>query len=377
MLFRSLLKAGRDCFAARDYTRAAECCDRAIATRHDCAEAHLLRGEIHAAMGESEDALDCYQLAVHFSPQRAPVQTALAEALLERGSDVDAEAACRLALTASPGFARAWLCLGNILKRRGALAEAADAYRAAWSHDRTETLALEQLAFVLSRLGQYERAGECFRTLLDVAPDSCRAHHNFGLLQLETGYATEALASFRRALQLQPETVESIACAGHALRDLGRIEEAITCYDQALALRPGFGDALANRALAFLCKGDYANGWTEYEHRFAAGGKQRRSVGGPVWRGEPLQGKSVVVLSEQGVGDEIMFASCLPDLITVAGRVTVACESRLTELFRRSFPATVVLPRENPEGAPQVATDRKSTRLNSSHTDISRMPSSA
>jgi tetratricopeptide (TPR) repeat protein len=191
--------------------------------------------------------------------------------------------------------------------------------------------------------------------LLDIVPDSHRAHHNFGLLQLETGYAAEALASFTRALQLQPETVESLTCVGHALRDLGRVEEAIAYYDQALALRPAFGDALANRALALLRKGDFANGWTEYEHRFQAGGKQRRTAGAPVWRGEPLQGKSVVVLSEQGVGDEIMFASCLPDLIAAAGRVTVACEARLTELFQRSFQAAVVLPRESAEGTPPAA----------------------
>jgi tetratricopeptide (TPR) repeat protein len=350
-----LLKAGRDCFALRDYAQAAECCDRAIDMRHDCAEAHLLRGDVYAASGDSEDALDCYQLAVHFSPQHAPAQTALAEALLERGSDVEAEAACRRALSAVPGFARAWLCLGNIRKRRGELAEAADAYRAAWSHDRAETRALEQLAFVLSRLGQYDKAFEHFRALLDISPDSHRAHHNFGLLQLETGYAAEALASFTRALQLQPETVESLTCVGHALRDLGRVEEAIAYYDQALALRPAFGDALANRALALLRKGDFANGWTEYEHRFQAGGKQRRTIGAPVWRGEPLQGKSVVVLSEQGVGDEIMFASCLPDLIAAAGRVTVACEARLTELFQRSFQAAVVLPRESAEGTPPAA----------------------
>ena len=351
------LAAGRDYFAAHDYARAAECFERAIAMRHDCGEAHLLRGDLYAATGDRDDALDCYQLAAHFAPQNSTAQVALAEALLECGSDADAEAACRRAIADNPVSSRAWLCLGNILKRRGALEQAAEAYRVAWKQDPAEIRALEQLAFVLFRLGQYDDAFAHFQVLLGAAPGSHRAHHNFGLLQLETGFAAEALGSFTRALQLQAETVESVTCAGHALRDLGRIEEAIAYYDRALGLRPGFGDALANRALALLLKGDFANGWTQYENRFEAGGKQRRSIGAPVWRGEMLQGKSVAVLSEQGVGDEIMFASCLPDLVAAASQVTLACEPRLTALFQRSFPAAIVVPQQSPDDA------RSSARL--------------
>ena len=343
----NMLAAGRKHFAAHDYARAAECFERAIEMRHDCGEAHLLRGEVHAANGETDDALDCYQLAAHFSPQHAPAQAALAEALLERGGEAEAEAACRRALAERPACSRAWFCLGNVLKRRGELNEAAAAYRAAWKHDSTEIRALEQLAFVLFRLGHYDDAFVGFRELLGVASDSYKAHHNFGLLQLETGHAAEALESFTRALQLQPGTVESLTCSGHALRDLGRIDEAIACYDRALTARAGFGDALANRALAILLKGDYATGWAQYENRFEAGGKQPRSIAAPVWRGEPLAEKSIAVLSEQGIGDEIMFASCLPDLIAAAGQVKVACEPRLTTMFRRSFPAAIVLPRQD------------------------------
>ncbi len=328
---------------------------QALELQHDLGAAHLLLGELKTKAGAAEDALDCYRLAAHFAPELAAAQLALANALLAQPALDEAEAACRAALALDNVSVAAWYCLGNVLKARDELAPAAAAYRAALAINPDAADVLHQLAFVEFRLGEYAAAATSFDRLLAVAPASPRTHHNRGLLQLETGYADAALQSFRRALELQPATVETLTCSGHALRDLGRLDESVAAYDAALALRPDFGDAFGNRALALLMRGDYAAGWPAYEQRFIATGRRARSAGLPLWRGEPPAGKTIVVLSEQGLGDEIMFASCLPDLLARGGRVVLACDKRLLPLFARSFPQARVLDRDaidrsNPAG---------------------------
>jgi tetratricopeptide (TPR) repeat protein len=172
------------------------------------------------------------------------------------------------------------------------------------------------------------------------------------LLQLETGQLSQALASFHRALNLQPGTLETKSCIAHALRDLGRLDDAIAAYRDVLSQQGGFGDALANCSLALLMRGDYAAGWLQYEQRFIASGKRARSVGASVWRGESLAGRTIAVLSEQGLGDETMFASCLPDLLKTAGHVVIECDPRLQPIFSRSFAQATVRCRDG-DGAAQ------------------------
>jgi tetratricopeptide (TPR) repeat protein len=340
------LEAARRHLAAGNLVQAEAAALLAVGLRHDFGAAHLLLGELRTKAGAVEDALDCYRLAAHFAPELVAAQLALATAALALQALDEAEAACRAALALDTGAVAAWFCLGNVLKARGELAAAAAAYRAAAAIAPEAADVLHQLAFVEFRLGEYAVAGISFDRLLAVAPGSPKAHHNRGLLQLETGYAEQALQSFRRALELQPATVETLTCIGHALRDLGRVDEAIATYDEALALRPGFGDAFGNRAQALLLCGNYAAGWPAYEQRFVTTGRRARSAGLPRWRGEPLGGRTLVVLSEQGIGDEIMFASCLPDLLATGGRVVLACDKRLQPLFARSFPQANVLDRD-------------------------------
>jgi len=94
--------------------------------------------------------------------------------------------------------------------------------------------------------------------------------------------------------------------------------------------------------------GNFSEGWPEYEWRWAGNGLSYRPFPQPVWEGEPLGGKTILVYSEQGVGDEIMFASCIPDLIERAGHVIIDCERRLAPLFQRSFPIATI------HGGPQI-----------------------
>lgn len=279
----------------------------AIELKHDLAEAHFRLGKIHEQRGELEDAADCHELAVHFEP----------------------------------GHVRAHFALAGLHKTQGRHAVAAEHYRRVIEHHPDAAAAHCNLCFALYETADYRQARKHGERAIELDPRLAEAHHDLGLVLTATGEAEQAVRHFRRALELKP-LAEIAAGLGHAYRDLGRLDEAIASYDHALRLTPAFGDAVINRAYAFLLKGDFRTGWTEYEKRFAATGTGVRDFGLPRWNGEPLHGKTILVHAEQGLGDEIMFASCLPDLIAVAGRVVIECSDRLEALFRRSFPQAMV-----------------------------------
>ncbi|MBM3358607.1 MAG: tetratricopeptide repeat protein [Betaproteobacteria bacterium] len=279
----------------------------AIALRHDFAEAHGRLGAIHEQRGELEDAADCYQLAIHFDPALAVAHFGLA----------------------------------RLHKGQGRHAEAAAHYRRIIEHHPDDAAAHRNLCLALHETGEYAQALAHGRRALAIDPGLTEARHNLGLVLLAVGDPEQAMQHFRRALEERP-CAETASALGHAYRDLGRLEDAIAAYDHARSFSPDFGDAVLNRAHALLLNGDYSAGWAEYEKRFIATGSGVRDFGLPRWNGEPLQGRTILVHAEQGLGDEIMFASCVPDVIANAGHVVIECNDRLEALFRRSFPGATV-----------------------------------
>ncbi len=311
---------------------------RAIELKHDFAEAHLDLGLVYRDQGNLEDAADCLQLAVHFAPKLVPAWIELGKLLAELHRPDESESAIRRALALDPRHGEAWMQLGNLSKRRDDLTFAIDCYRTAVECVPVLAEAHFRLGFALYTAGRYRESRTHYDAALALHPDFAEAHHNLGLLLLETGHPVDALQTFERALAISPEIVETQTCIAHALRDLGRLDESIRQYSAVLERQPNFADAVNNRCYALLMREDFDAGWAEYERRFTVGTMAPRAFPFAPWRGEPLTGKRVLVYAEQGLGDEIMFASCLPELLNAAGECVIECNTRLAGLFRRSFP---------------------------------------
>ncbi len=115
------------------------------------------------------------------------------------------------------------------------------------------------------------------------------------------------------------------------------------CYGKAIEIAPDNALAHWNRGLRLLAMGDLDQGWEEYDwglHTKERALSQRYSF--LIWDGSDLSGKTILVYAEQGVGDEVLFASCLADVIERAERCVVQCDPRLAPLFSRSFPQATV-----------------------------------
>jgi Flp pilus assembly protein TadD len=299
-----LVAAGRLPEAERSVARALEC-------RHDYVEALLLQSAIFREQGRLEEAADSLTLAVHYRPDQADAYYLLGDTATSQGRADEAERAFRRALTIEPSHARAHNALGALLSDRGALNEAVN----------------------------------CFRRAIAIRPEFAPAHSNLGsLLITQLDQFDEGAKHVEEAIRLAPDAPAVRCNRAMLLQYRGEFREALAQWNELIGSGALADDSKArvDRAMILLLLGDFQAGWDEYERRFDADRKAARDFGLPRWNGEALPDKTILVYAEQGVGDEIMFASCLPDLIGVAERVIVECSDRLEALFRRSFPGATV-----------------------------------
>lgn len=184
-----------------------------------------------------------------------------------------------------------------------------------------------------------ERLNEADELLRPLAPASWPVER--AALAQRRGEQGQAETVLRQCLNLHPGDAAALAGLVPVLTAQGRHAEAIEAGRAALALNPLLAGVRHNLSLALLDAGRLTEGWAEFAHRWEAPGfpSHARKLSAPRWNGiDDLTGKTVLVWREQGIGDEITFASALPDLIERAGRVIVDCSAKLVPLFARSFP---------------------------------------
>lgn len=300
-------------------------------------------GLVMQSLGRADDAANCFEAALGIDPGFAEAEDNLGSLAMLRGQADEAAVRHRAALRHRPTLSAAWNNLGNALKAQGRLSAATGAWRTA--------LALfPNAAEVWTNLGNGLRAAERFveseaahRRALRLRPGSAIAHNNLGdAVQMRGGDAVGA-AAYRRALAIDPAYAEAASNLGLALQRLQRTAEAAAWFDRALALVPDLALARFNRGLMRLEAGDVARGWPDYAWRFGSGRVGRgRQPALPAWRGEDLAGRRLLVWREQGVGDELLFASCYAEAIARARHVVIESDVRLVSLFQRSFPSATV-----------------------------------
>ncbi len=300
------LQRGLDLLAAADYTAAAALFTRVLAMEPDNVAALIGQGECSLALGDYEDARDNFEIALAHAPASVPAMRGIGRLLRLSG---DAAASARVlqdALRLSAHDAELFFELGLSRNAADDTDGAIDAYERALALAPQHPGALVNLGLVyLTQSVDLERAQQLFTTARTLYPDSVAAQANYGLVLQERGRFDLALAHYDALIAQQTETIE---------------------YRW-------------NRAVAHLYLGDYARGWPDYELRQVRGGRDvRRDFGLPQWDGENAAQHHLLVYAEQGVGDEIMFASCLSGLAGKAASVVLECDTRLAALFARSLP---------------------------------------
>jgi tetratricopeptide (TPR) repeat protein len=237
-----------------------------------------------------------------------------------------------------------WCNLGLALAARGDASEAAACLDEALSRDRTLAAALGAYAALAPRgAGLWERFERHVQRALAANPDSAVALEAQGFIFLKRDLdAGRAAGFFERAIRAGGDRADLFGNYGIALQDLGRVEEAIAAYDRAIGRDPAHVFARWHRSLALLLVGRFAEAWPDYDLRLRSEDVPQRVFPVARWDGRSTPSGLLLLAAEQGLGDEIMFASCIPDVLALGARCVVECHAKLAPIFRRSFPEATI-----------------------------------
>ncbi|HYD69969.1 tetratricopeptide repeat protein [Azospirillum sp.] len=330
--------------AAGRHQEAVEAHGRAVRLKPDFAQARFNLGNALQALGDAGRATGAFLGALALRPDYAKAWYNLGNALRATGHAGSAVTALDRAVALAPGMVEAHTNLGDALAVLGRLDAAVAQHRAAVALRPDDATAWYNLGAALQQNNAYEEAEIAYREALRRAPGHVGALNNLGSVLKRLGRPEQAETCHRQALDLRPDFTEALYNLGNALAAQGKVKEAQGCYEEALARTPDLATASHNLALLALRHGDLERGWHGYDRRFAAHeALPDRHIAAPPWQGKPLGGGTLLIWREQGVGDEILFASCYADAIAQAGGpVVIEADPRLVPLLARSFPAATV-----------------------------------
>lgn len=228
--------------------------------------------------------------------------------------------------------------LGGVHRALGAIPEAVACFRRALELNPDFAEAHYNLANVLHVHEQrnLDEVVASYRRALELKPDIAEAHNNLGEAYRALGKLPEAVGCYRRALELRLDYADALNNLGLACCEQGRFDEAAARYRQALELKPDFAEAHKNLGLLWLLTGNLEQGWPEYEWRLKCKKPSLHPFQQPLWDGGPLNGRTILLLAEQGLGDTLQFIRYAPLVKERGGRVLVACPAALTRILARS-----------------------------------------
>ena len=277
--------------------------------------AAYLLGVMEHESGKDESAALLLSRALAVKPDLIEAHNALAMALRALGRPDDALASCHKALALRPDYVGA----------------------------------LNTLGLTLRDLGQLADAAEHLNKALAIDPQFADSHSNLGMVLQDLGKFDEAATHHLKALAIKPDYAEAHNNHGNALREMKQLDAAIAAFDRAIALQPDHAEAYWNKALALLLGGDFANGWELYEWRWKRKEFSRnvRLFAQPLWLGtESLAGKTILLHSEQGLGDTIQFCRYATAVAELGARVILEVEGPLVGLLKPLAGVAEIVARE-------------------------------
>jgi Tfp pilus assembly protein PilF len=314
---RPLLERATAALRAEDYKSGAELALEALQLDERNGFAWYVLAIAREKVGDFKSAIQCYESALALTPNHAEIANDL----------------------------------GRLAFRLGLKAEAAQFFAHFCAAKPGDLDGANNLACALRDLHHYDSAIEILRTAIQANPENASLWNSLGTVLHDQGRSAEATPFFAECLRLEPSFCKARYNLANARRDCGDVEGALADCDAAMQgamTEPERAMMRLARSTLLLCNGRVGEGWDDYEARVDPNflDVTRFLIDRPRWRPEDdLAGKSLLLIGEQGLGDEVLFANTVPDLLEALGpqgRLTLALEKRLLPLFRRSFPTAEI-----------------------------------
>ena len=322
------------CFHAQQPDAAVEWIGRAV-QQAPKAEYLLSLATVLERQGRGEDARQHYSQALRLKPDDPGLWNHLGNLLWQLGHKDEAAVHLQRALKLNPHYWEAAHNCGMLLLELGRHADAVECFDAA--EKLSPSAALYQMrAVCLSAVNRFEDAEADYEKSIALDPGLAETHNNLGLLHWRFGRLELAFACFDRALALRPNFHAVLNNKAVVLLHLQLLDEAFATLQRSLAAAPNDAQTLFYLATLQLLTGDFEQGWLAREARWRlpSVGLVDRGFSGPLWRGDqPLEGKTILLHSDEGLGDAIQFARYVPLVAALGARVILEVEPPIQRLL--------------------------------------------
>jgi tetratricopeptide (TPR) repeat protein len=312
------------------------------------AERHFFAGMQAKRRGDAGLAEQEFEAALAADPQHAEALPLLADLLIGRGAYVDAIPILEQRRAAKPDDQSTLVALGLAYTRAGEHEQAIPLLQRALAVQPDDMGLLADLAQCLDHAERLDEACALYARMIALHPDDALAYANMAGLEVRRGNLPAARKLAEQALALRPDSPAALGNLANICGLEKRFDEAIALYHRLIARAPEDGNSRNNLALLLLRLGRYAEAWPHFAWRWKSTTwtTPDRGRGLPRWDGrqppDPQSGR-LLLWREQGIGDEILYAGLLSEMVARAPDVVLASDPRLVPLFRRSFPALTVV----------------------------------
>jgi len=378
----AFFEAGLRLFKAGQLSEAEKCGRQALALDAAHADSLHLMGLLCLAAKQHHLAIEWFAQAIRQNPDVADYFSNLGTALQQQGRYEEAAKSFDRALLLKPDLAEVWYKLGEILRQQKRNDEAILSFDQALKLNPCYREAANAGALLLFDAARYDEAIQRFQCSLDIdarqagafhfkgicqlrqqrfdgaladcmralelAPEHAEITNNVGLVLQRLARNQEALGYFDRAIELNPQFALAFNHRGTSLGELRRFDEALASFASAITIRPDYADAHWNRALMQLLLGDFASGWAarEWGRRSQAVGFIDRQFTRPLWLGdEPIAGKTVLLHSDEGLGDTIQFSRYATMVAQRGARVILEVQDAVHPLLSGIDGVSLCLPK--------------------------------
>ncbi len=323
--------------------------NRALTLRSNFVEAMANLAGVLLENDRAQEALDLWVKAQQLRPTAINLYLGVARALAALGRYDEAVSIFRGLAEVPSATVEELFEAGNALAQMRRHEEAGTLYREVLRRDPTLFPALNNLGNMLRELNKLDEAEAAYRRAMDAAPKDAGIISNHALILKDLGRLDEAEAQCKRSLVTQ-ETAIGRSNLGLILMARGRVEDALEEFRAAEKLAPGDPDLLFHQGIALLHLGQLMEGWAKYEARWGQRRAQerRRNFRQPQWQGEPLQGRIILIHTEQGFGDTFQFVRYASLLAERDARVILECQPAVARLMTGVEGITTVVPRSQP-----------------------------
>lgn len=290
-------------------------------------------------LGKLEEAKQVYLQILSHVPQHTNTLAMLGVVFQQQGDLEQAIAYITQAIALNPLIPEWHNNLGNMYEASQRFDDALASYDQAIALRPQYEEAYFNRGLTLQALKRWEEALAHYDHTIALNPRYAKAYAERGIALHALNRLEEAIQSYDYAIALDSRYAKAHANRGNALKEVKRFSEALASYDHAIAHEPDNHDSLNNKALLLLLLGRYAEGWPLYEHRkyLAESIRQFPQLSKPLWQGEDIQGKTIVVYHEQGLGDTLQFCRYIPLLARLGAQVVLGAPHALRPLLRTSL----------------------------------------